>query len=79
MCEYCEGKKDFTAEYAGEGIQTMKMNLALLGWEGGYTIYMANIKNGILFADTSGGEYAELGFKINYCPNCGAKIQEVEE
>lgn len=27
MCEYCEGKKAFVAEYTGKGIHTMKQNL----------------------------------------------------
>lgn len=73
MCDYCEGRKAFKAEYSGEGIRTMKMNLDwLLGIGGDDGI--AHIKDGILFADTSSGEYAELGFKINFCPMCGKEI-----
>lgn len=73
MCDYCEGKKTFKAEYSGEGIHTMKMNLQSLF--GGCDESIAFIKDGILYADTSSGEYAELGFKINYCPNCGAEME----
>lgn len=33
MCEYCEGKKAFEAEYKEDGILTMKRNMNfLLGW-----------------------------------------------
>jgi len=78
MCDYCEGKKAFEAEYKGKGILTMKNNLNfLLGF--GEDTGIAHIEDGILFADTSSGEYAELGFKINYCPNCSSKIQGVEK
>lgn len=73
MCDYCEGKKSFEAEYCGEGIKTMSMMLgALSGYD---KESMAHIKDGILFADTSSGEYAELGFQINFCPMCGEKIE----
>lgn len=73
MCDYCNGKKTFKAEYSGKGTHTMKMNLnLLLGFGGNADI--AYIKDGILYADTSSGEYAELGFKINYCPICGKEI-----
>lgn len=75
MCEYCEKNKFFQVEEKGNGILTMQMNLnLLLGFDesdGG----IAHIKNGMLFVDNSSGEYAELGFKINYCPNCGAKME----
>lgn len=77
MCDYCEGNKPFKAEYSAKGIHTMKMNLNLLfgfGEDDG----IAHIKDGILFADTSSGEYAELGFKINYCPMCGKKMEGKE-
>ena len=73
MCDYCDGKKTFKAEYSGKGIYTMKMNLNLLLGFGG-DVAIAYIKDGILYADTSSGEYAELGFKINYCPICGKEI-----
>lgn len=73
MCDYCEGKKAFEAEYCGEGIKTMSMMLGAL--PGHCKESMAHIEDGILFADTSSGEYAELGFKINYCPMCGKKIE----
>lgn len=73
MCDYCKGKKAIKAEYCGEGIKTMSMMLgALMGHNENN---MAHIKDGILFADTSSGEYAELGFKINFCPMCGEKIE----
>lgn len=76
MCEYCEGKKAFKEEYSSsDGIHTAKRNLnLLLGLDRADDI--AHIKDGILFADTSSGEYAELGFKINYCPICGKEIRK---
>ena len=73
MCDYCEGKRAIQAEYCGEGIKTMGMMLgALMGQNENN---MAHIKDGILFADTSSGEYAELGFEINFCPMCGEKME----
>lgn len=74
MCDYCEGKRAFEAEYCGAGIRTMKMNMNLLFGFDRDGNGIARIKDGILFADTSSGEYASLGFKINYCPKCGAKL-----
>lgn len=74
MCDYCEGKKTFKAEYSGKGIHPMGMTLnLLLGF--GENEGIARIEDGILVADTSSGEYVELGFKIKYCPNCGAKME----
>lgn len=78
MCEYCEGKKVFEAEYTGKGIHTMKQNLDFI-FGRGEDDGIAHIDNGILYVDNSSKEYAELGFKINYCPNCGAKMPENEE
>ncbi len=77
MCDYCEGRKNFMPKYSGEGIHTAKMNLGLIfGFN--KDDYIAHIENGILYVDNSSGEYAQLGFKINYCPNCGAKIPQSE-
>lgn len=78
MCDYCESKKKFIPEHSGEGIHTMKQNLNwMFGFGEDDTI--AHIKNGILYVDNSSGEYAELGFKIKYCPICGEKMPESEE
>ena len=33
-------------------------------------------ENKIMWANTSSGEYVNLGFKINYCPYCGRKLVE---
>ncbi len=75
MCEYCEGKKSFKPEYTGKGIHTMKQNLGLMfGFDKDESI--AHIKDRILYVDNSSKEYAELGFKINYCPNCGEKMRD---
>lgn len=76
MCDYCEGMKAFEAEYKGNGILTMKNNLNFLFGFGEDT-GIAHIEDGILFADTSSGEYATLGFKINYCPYCGTKLSKI--
>lgn len=73
MCDYCEGKRAFQAEYCGQGIKTTKMMIGAL--TGNREENVAHIKDGILFADTSSGEYAELGFEINFCPMCGEKIE----
>lgn len=62
MCEYCEGKKAFNAKYIGKGTYFYKETIA-------------RIRDGVLFADTSSGEYASMGFKINFCPKCGAKLK----
>jgi hypothetical protein len=74
MCDYCEGKRAFQVEYFGEGIKTMSVMLGAL-LPGHRKENVAHIKDGILFADTSSGEYAELGFEINFCPMCGEKIE----
>lgn len=74
MCEYCEGKKAFEAECKGDGILTMKMNMNFLF--GGGSNNIAHIEDRIMYVDNSSGEYAELGFRINYCPNCGEKIRD---
>lgn len=75
MCEYCEGKKPFVAQYKGDGIMTMGMMLNnLFGDDDDSGI--ARIEDGFLFVDNSSGEYAELGFRINYCPNCGEELWE---
>ena len=75
MCEYCDGKKTFVAEYTGKGIHTMQQNLNfLLGF--GDNKGIAHIKDRILYVDNSSGEYAELGFEINFCPICGEKIRD---
>lgn len=78
MCDYCEGKKSFIAQYTGKGIHTMKMNLGMM-FGFGEDDYIAHIKDGILYVDNSSKEYAELGFKINFCPICGEKMPESEE
>lgn len=75
MCEYCEGKKSFEPEYTGKGIHTAQQNLNFL-FGFGDNKGIAHIKDRILYVDNSSGEYAELGFKINYCPNCGEKIRD---
>lgn len=75
MCEYCEGKKAFVAEYTGKGIHTMKQNLNFI-FGRGEDDGIAHIDNRILYVDNSSKEYAELGFRINYCPNCGEKIRD---
>lgn len=77
MCEYCEGKKKFIPEYTGEGIHTMQQNLNFM-FGFGKNDAIAHIKDRILYVDNSSGEYAELGFQINYCPNCGEKLRESE-
>lgn len=77
MCEYCEGKKTFKPEYSGEGIHTVRQNLSLL-FGFGEKDAIAHIKDRVLYVDNSSGEYAELGFKINYCPNCGEKLRDEE-
>jgi len=75
MCEYCEGQKKFCADGKGDGIMTMANMLDCLfgGSDGGE---VARIERGMLWVDNSSGEYAELGFKINFCPMCGARMEE---
>lgn len=76
MCEYCEGRKKFEAVYKGEGIMTMRNAVgALIGSWGKGDFDVARIEHGMMLVDNSSGEYAELGFKINYCPNCGARVK----
>lgn len=74
MCEYCEGRKKFCASGKGEGIMTMANMVGRLF--GGSESDIAHIEDGMLWVDNSSGEYAELGFKINYCPNCGERMKE---
>lgn len=77
MCEYCEGQRKFYAEAIGKGIVPMPFMVDRLfgGFEDDGVAY---IKDGMLWVDNSSGEYAEFGFKINYCPNCGARMEEEE-
>lgn len=72
MCDYCEGKKAFNAEYIGKGTYAMRINSNPSFF---YEETIARIRDGVLFADTSSGEYASMGFKINFCPKCGAKLK----
>ena len=74
MCEYCEGRKKFCASGKGEGIMTMANMVGCLF--GRSEADVARIERGMLWVDNSSGEYAELGFKINFCPMCGARMEE---
>jgi len=81
MCEYCEQGKKIKAEYIGEGIQTMgfMLNSMFGNFSDDSSCCIAHINNNVMLVDNSSGEYAELGFKINYCPHCGAKMEVEDE
>lgn len=74
MCEYCEGQKKFCADGKGDGIMTMANMLDCLFGRSDVG-EVARIECGRMWVDNSSGEYAELGFKINFCPNCGARME----
>lgn len=76
MCEFCESGKNINAEYRGEGILTMKTMIdRMFGAMSDDSFKVAHIEQDKLWVDNSSGEYAELGFKINYCPFCGAVLE----
>lgn len=78
MCEYCEQGKKIKAEDKGEGAATcLSMINSLFGDSDGE--YIAYIEDGKMWVDNSSGEYAELGFKINYCPVCGSRNRGDED
>lgn len=75
MCEFCENGKRVKAEYKGEGNTTCQNMIDIIF--GGFSedaFEVAHIENDEMFVDNSSGEYAELGFKISYCPFCGKEV-----
>jgi hypothetical protein len=79
-CKFCAGGR-VNAEYVGEGIRTMRINLSMMF--GAFND--DDEKDGIrlvdgkyLAFDNSSGEYAEQMVEINYCPLCGKKIEPKE-
>ena len=77
MCEYCEQGKKIKAEYKGEGTTTCLAMIKFL-FSDSDDEYIAYIEDGTMMVDNSSGEYADLGFKINYCPFCSADIGDKE-
>lgn len=77
MCDFCENGKRVKAEYKGSGITTCRNMIDVLF--GGFSedaFEVAYIENDKMFVDNSSGEYAELGFKISYCPFCGKELRK---
>lgn len=75
MCEFCENGKKIKAEYKGKGIMTGRNMIDIIF--GGFSedaFEVAHIENDEMWVDNSSGEYAELGFKISYCPFCGKEV-----
>lgn len=75
MCDFCENRKRVKAEYKRSGITTCRNMIDVLF--GGFSddaFEVAHIENDKMWVDNSSGEYAELGFKISYCPFCGAQM-----
>ena len=79
MCEFCEEGNKIKAEYKGNGITTARNTIcSIFGYFNEDAFNVAYIENGKMFVDNSSGEYAELGFKINYCPFCGKEVKGEE-
>lgn len=76
MCDFCENGKRVKAEYKGEGILTGKDMIDIICGFSEDAFEVAHMENDEMFVDNSSGEYAELGFKINYCPFCGKKLRK---
>lgn len=79
-CPFCgeSPKKMLLSEVKSPGRMTMHHTLMMI-FEGkddsGEDFIMYDPKNKMLFANTSSGEYADVGFKIIYCPFCGDKLE----
>ena len=77
MCDFCENGKRVKAEHKGEGIMTCKNMIDIMfGGLSKDAFEVAHIENDEMFVDNSSGEYAELGFKISYCPFCGKELRK---
>lgn len=76
MCEFCENGKKIKAEYKGSGVTTcMNMIDIMFGGFSEDAFEVAHIENDEMYVDNSSGEYAELGFRISYCPFCGKELR----
>jgi len=81
MCDFCENGKRVKAEYKGEGNTTCKNMIDMIFRRYGFSedaFDVAHIENDEMWVDNSSGEYAELGFKISYCPFCGKELRKEE-
>lgn len=76
-CDYCKNGKKFIADVSdGDNIPTIMSFAAMFG--GLDDMGVAFIEGDRMWVDNSQGEYANLGFTINYCPYCGSKIEAKE-
>lgn len=79
MCDFCENGKRIKADFKGEGIMTGRNMIDSIFYGFGFSkdaFEVAHIENDEMFVDNSSGEYAELGFKISYCPFCGKELRK---
>lgn len=78
MCDFCENGKRVKAEYKGEGSTTCQNMIDMIFRRYGFSedaFDVAHIENDEMWVDNSSGEYAELGFRISYCPFCGKELR----
>lgn len=80
MCDFCENGKRVKADSKGKGIMTGQNMIDAIFCGFGFSFskdafQVAHIENDEMFVDNSSGEYAELGFKISYCPFCGKELR----
>ena len=81
MCDFCENGKRIKADFKGEGIMTGRNMIDSIFYGFGFSedaFEVAHIENDEMWVDNSSGEYAELGFKISYCPFCGKELRKEE-